>query len=88
MAEKGLRVDNALANVKTRRDFRLYLTNISKRPVNLPKTVTVGLAIPYDGPVYEVLLNNLSMHCVGADPVATLSQDQWATSGEAQPMKF
>lgn len=85
LAKKVLRLHNALATINARRDFRLCLTNISKRPVNLPKTFSVGLAIPYDGPVHEVPLGDLSLASEGADPVATLSPDQEATSREAQP---
>lgn len=60
------------------------MTNVSKKPVNLPKNLAVGLAIPYDDPVYEVPLDALSIPCEGADPVATLVKDQGATLSEAQ----
>lgn len=80
LAKKELRLHNALGTIKTRRDLRLYLTNMSKRPVNLPKNCTVGLAVPYDGPVHEIPLRDLSRAREGADPVATLDPDQGATS--------
>lgn len=85
LARKGLRLHNASATIKTRRDFRLYLTNTSKRPVNLPKNFAVWLAIPYDGPVYEAASGDLSLASEEAKAVATLGQDQGTKYSEAQP---
>lgn len=85
LAKRGLGLHNALASVKARRDFRLHLTNISGRPVNLPKDFAAELAIPYDGPVHEASLVDLSLASEGADPVATSVPDRRATSSEAPP---
>lgn len=51
MAKEGQRLHNSLAHVKTRRNFRLYLTNLSNRPVNLPKNFAVVRTIPHNGSV-------------------------------------
>jgi len=53
LAEKELRLHNALGDLKLRRDFFLHLTNISDKPVNLPKNYAIGPAEPYAGPTYE-----------------------------------
>lgn len=71
LAEKGVRLHNALANVKARKDFRFYLTNISGRPVNLPKGYAVGVVEPYNGPVHAVPDEPCQALGEGAPPVAT-----------------
>lgn len=58
VAKKGLRVHNALIKVKPRQDFRFYVTNLTERPVNLPKGYAVGLLEPHDGLVKEVPLED------------------------------
>ena len=77
LAEKKLRLHNALANVKPRRDFILHLINISDKQVNLPKGYAIGLAEPYAGPTYDIKENDL-LADVGADPlcVAGPTEDQ------------
>ena len=87
LAQKGIRLHNALAHLRTRRDARLYLTNLTDRPVNLPKNFAVGIAVPYDGPAYEVPLDELPGPCEGASPVDTLGGVQGATSPEAPSSK-
>lgn len=87
LAKKGIRLHNALANVRTRRDARLYLTNLTDQPVNLPKNFAVGLAIPHDGPVYEVPEDRLPGTCEGAAPVNTLGGTQGNTPSEAPSAK-
>jgi len=93
LAEKGLRLHNALANLKPRREFILHLTNISEKPVNLPKGYAIGLAEPYAGPTYDIKEDNLPAD-VGADPlcVAGPTEDQPRleaplTAAEAQGLK-
>jgi len=54
LAKKGLRLQNALAILKPRRELILHLTNISDRQVNLPKIYAIGLAEPCAGPTYEI----------------------------------
>lgn len=87
LAKKGIRLHNALANVRTRRDARLYLTNLTDQPVNLPKNFAVGLAMPHDGPVYEVPEDRLPGTCEGAAPVNTLGGTQGNTPSEAPSAK-
>ena len=70
LAEKGLRLHNALAILKPRRELILHLTNISDRPVNLPKNYVIGLAEPYAGPTYEITEEDQPAD-VGADPLCT-----------------
>lgn len=53
LVRRELRLHNGLATMEANDDFPLYLTNLSKRPVNLPKNSAVGLAIRYDGPTHE-----------------------------------
>lgn len=76
MAKKGLRLHNALATIRNRRDFRIHVMNISDRAVNLPKNFAVGVAIPYDGPVLEVPADYLSAPSEGAAPLVTLGPEQ------------
>lgn len=54
IAEKGLRLHNAVATLKAKQDFRIDLTNITSRAVHLPKNYAVGLAEPHVGPVYTL----------------------------------
>lgn len=51
MAERGIQLHSALANVTTRRDFKLFLISITSRSVNHPKGYVVGLVEPYHAPV-------------------------------------
>lgn len=81
MAEKGILLHNALADVKARRDFRFYLTNITARPVNLPKGFVVGLVEPYHGPVFEADDGTCSPLGEGADTVAEVTQGPEADGG-------
>jgi len=86
LAEKGLRLHNALANLKTRREFILHLTNISDKPVNLPKGYAIGLAEPYAGPTYDITEDDVPAE-VGADSlcVAGKTQDKRVFGGCAVP---
>ena len=75
LAEKGLRLHNALAILKPRRELILHLTNISDRPVNLPKNYAIGLAEPYVGPTYEITEEDQPAD-VGKDPLCTAGQTE------------
>lgn len=85
--KKSLRLHNAVVHVKTRRKFRLYLTNLTDTPANLRKNFAVDLALPYDGPVSEDPLDELPMASEGAAEVVTLGTDPRVTPGEAHPGK-
>jgi len=74
-ARKGLRLHNALAILKPRRDLILHLTNISDRPVNLRKNYAIGLAEPYAGPTYEITEEDQPAD-VGADALCTAGQTE------------
>lgn len=63
----------------------MYLTNLSKRPVNLPKNFAVGLAIPYECPVQGIPFDELPEPCDGADPLTTLGPAEGATSQVGEP---
>jgi len=68
LAQKGLRLHNALAILKPRRELILHLTNISDRPVNFPKNYAIGLAEPYAGPTNEITEDDQTAD-VGAEPL-------------------
>lgn len=72
MRKQGLRLQNALAHIKTRRDARLYLSNLSERPANLSKNISVGLVDPYVGPVHEIPLVETPESFEGAKVFAML----------------
>jgi len=75
LAQKGLRLHNALAILKPRRELILHLTNVSNRPVNLPKNYAIGLAEPYAGPTYAITEEDQPAD-VGADPLCTAGQTE------------
>jgi len=68
LAERGLRLHNALSNLKPQREFILLLTIITDRPVKLPKSYAIGLAEPYAGPTYDIQEDDFPAD-VGADPL-------------------
>jgi len=68
LAQKGLRLHNALAILKPRRELILHLANVSDRPVNLPKNYAICLAEPYAGPTHENTGDSQPAD-VGADPL-------------------
>lgn len=76
MAKKGLRLHNALATIRTRRDSVTHIMSILERPVNLPLNFVVGLAIQYDGPVLEVPTDYLSAPSEVTNPIGTLGPEQ------------
>lgn len=84
MAKKCLRLSDALANMITRPDFRLFLTNILKRTVNLPNDFAEGLATPSAGPILEISWKDMSGPCGGADPVITWNPDRGAAPDKAE----
>jgi len=71
LAQKGLRLHNALAIPKPRRELILHWTNVSGRPVTLPKNYAKGLAEPYVGPTYEITEDDQPAN-VGTDPLCTV----------------
>jgi len=70
LAQKGLRLHNALAFLMPRRELVLYLTNNSDWQVSLPKNCAIGLAEPYAGPTNEITEEDQHAE-VGADPLCT-----------------
>jgi len=70
LAQKRLRLHNALAILTPRRELILQMTNISDRPVNVPKNYAIGLAEPFAGPTYEIKEED-KLADVGADPLCT-----------------
>jgi len=86
LAEKGLRLHNALAHLKPRRKFILHLTNISDKPVNSAKGYAIGVAEPYAGPTYDINEDDLPAE-VEADPlcVAGPTEDQPRTEAPLAP---
>lgn len=77
VAEKGLRVPCGLLTANANRDFRLYLTNVTARAVNLPKCFAIGYAFPHDGPADEVPLDNFSASREGAVREFVLGQETY-----------
>jgi len=76
LAQKGLRPHSSLAIFKPRRELILHLTNISERPVNLPKNYAIGLTEPYAGPTYEITEEDQPAD-VGKDPLCTAGQTEY-----------
>lgn len=83
MAEKCILMHNVLADVKTRRNFMFFLTNITSRPVSLPKGYAVGLAEPYPGPFCGTCEELCQPLGEGADQVGTLAEDPGVEIAEA-----
>ena len=70
LAQNGFRLQDALAILTPRRELILQMTNISDRPVNVPKNYAIGLAEPFAGPTYEIKEED-KLADVGADPLCT-----------------
>eukprot|EP00170_Pyropia_yezoensis_P005150 contig_21047_g5164 len=85
LVRKGRRLHNALATIEANEDFRLYLTNLTERPENLPKNFAVGLAVPYEGPVHEAPLEDLPQAGEEAMPPAILALSQETLRDAARP---
>lgn len=60
---------NAVADDVAHEDFKFFLTNVTNRPVNLPKGYVVGHAKGYHGPLCEVPEEEYSPFDEGADPM-------------------
>ncbi|GAB0494584.1 hypothetical protein MMPV_005878 [Pyropia vietnamensis] len=54
VAKLGLRLHNALMDLEEASVTRIYLANITPRPVNVPKGFTIGHVELYDGPAVAV----------------------------------
>ena len=75
LAQTELCLHNTIAILKTSRELILLLTNISDRPVNLPKNYAIGLAERYAGLTYEITEEDEPAD-MGADPLCTAGQTE------------
>lgn len=83
MAERGVRLHNALADLTPGEDQMIFLSNLTGRPINLPKNFYIRYAAPYYGPAFELPDDDPGPD-VGADnPVCTLGSTTSSTEDDA-----
>lgn len=84
MAERGVLLQIALANVATLRDFRLFLNITTSRAANLRKGYVEGLVETYHGPVYETHEGPSPPPHEEADPVGAIAESPGIQRDEVQ----